>query len=147
MLKQLVRAAGVALLFCLCAPAVSQTPSKPASEWISALHSGGYMLVLRHEDATNPDQADTDPLNIKDVSKQRQLSDQGRALAKSIGESMHKLKIPVGQVRTSMFNRAIETGTLLGFGDVSPSFDYTEGGLVVSPKRRMIAGRRHCGPQ
>jgi|SRR3982074_2460490 phosphohistidine phosphatase SixA len=52
------------------------------------------------------DQADTDPLNPQNVAKQRQLNDDGRALAKSIGESMHKLRIPVAQVQTSMFQRA-----------------------------------------
>ncbi len=34
---------------------------------------------------------------------------------------MRKLKLPVGQVHTSMLYRAIETGRLLGFGDVTTS--------------------------
>jgi hypothetical protein len=36
-------------------------------------------------------------------------------------------------VITSQFNRAVETGTLLGFGAVTSTADITEGGLVVSP--------------
>jgi phosphohistidine phosphatase SixA len=48
--------------------------------------------------------------SIKDTTKQRHLNDQGRALAKSIGDSILKLKTPMGQVQTSMFYRAIETG-------------------------------------
>jgi phosphohistidine phosphatase SixA len=102
------------------------------NEWIGALRQGGHVIVFRHG-ATYPDQADTDPLHPENVDKQRQLNDQGRALAKAIGEAMHKLKIPVGAVHTSVFNRAVETGKLLGFGDPKPSLDYTEGGLVVSP--------------
>jgi phosphohistidine phosphatase SixA len=96
------------------------------------------------------DQADTDPLNPKNVAKQRQLNDNGRALAKSIGESMHKLKIPVGQIQTSMFQRAVDTGTLLGFGEVVASLDITEGGLVVPPienDRRTQALRKLVGVQ
>jgi hypothetical protein len=31
-----------------------------------------------------------------------------------------------------MFNRAVETAKLLGFGEVKPSIDFAEGGLVVS---------------
>jgi len=123
-------------------PALGQSIQAP--EWITALRGGGHVIVLRHG-ATNPDQADTDPLNIKDTSKQRHLSDQGRVLAKAIGDSIRKLKIPVGQVQASMFYRAIETGTLLGFGDVSSSLDFTEGGLVVTPKeneRRAQALRK-----
>jgi hypothetical protein len=48
------------------------------------LRDGGYVIVFRHG-ATYQDQADTDPLNPSNVAKQRQLNDDGRALAKSIG--------------------------------------------------------------
>ncbi len=111
---------------------------------VKALQDGGHVVILRHG-ATHADQADTDPLNIANVAKQRQLNDQGRALAREIGEAMRKLKIPVGQVITSQFNRAVETGTLLGFGAVSSTADITEGGLVVSPNennRRTAAMKK-----
>ena len=123
-------------------PAPSQAES-PA-EWINALRDGGFVIVFRHG-ATYQDQADTDPLNPKQVGKQRQLNDEGRALAKSIGESLSKLRIPVGQVHTSLFQRAIDTGALMGLGEVKASADYTEGGLVVTPienNRRAAALRK-----
>jgi phosphohistidine phosphatase SixA len=101
-------------------------------EAVKALRGGGHVVVFRHG-ATHADQADTDPLNPANIEKQRQLNDQGRALARAIGEAMRKLNIPVGQVVTSQFNRAVETGTLLGFGAVTSTADITEGGLVVSP--------------
>ena len=113
-------------------------------EAIKAMRGGGHVIVFRHG-ATHQDQADTDPLNLANVAKQRQLNDQGRALAREIGEAMRKLKIPVGQVHTSKFNRAVETGTLLGFGAVTSSADITEGGQVVSPNennRRAAAMRK-----
>jgi phosphohistidine phosphatase SixA len=129
MFRSIARIVGIAALL-WSVPAFSQSSSP--NEWISALRGGGHVIVLRHG-ATHADQADTDPLNIKDTTKQRHLNDQGRALAKSIGDAMRKLKIPVGRVQTSMFYRAIETGTLLGFGDVTPLLDISEGGLVVTP--------------
>jgi phosphohistidine phosphatase SixA len=101
-------------------------------EAVKALRGGGHVIVFRHG-ATHADQADTDPLNPANIEKQRQLNDQGRALARAIGEAMRKLQIPVGQVVTSQFNRAVETGTLLGFGAVTATADITEGGLVVPP--------------
>ena len=101
-------------------------------EAVKALRGGGHVIVFRHG-ATHADQADTDPLNPANIEKQRQLNDQGRALARQIGEAMRKLNIPVGQVVTSQFNRAVETGTLLGFGAVTSTADIAEGGLVVSP--------------
>jgi broad specificity phosphatase PhoE len=114
------------------------------AEWIDAVRAGGYVIVFRHG-ATHNDQADTDPLHPENVAQQRQLNDQGRALAKSIGDAMRKLKIPVGQVHTSVFNRAVETGKLLGSGEVTPSLDFAEGGLVVTPienNRRAQALRK-----
>jgi len=135
----------IVLLAMLVTPWSSYAQAEPVqAEWVGALRNGGHVIVLRHG-ATYADQADTDPLHPENVAQQRQLNDQGRALAKSIGDAMRKLKIPVGQVHTSVFNRAVETGKLLGFGEVTPSLDFTEGGLVVSPienNRRMAALRK-----
>jgi phosphohistidine phosphatase SixA len=144
--------AGIRLvLFCaliaLLPAAANSQPAASQPEWMDALRQGGHVIVFRHG-ATFSDQADTDPLNPANVGKQRQLNEDGRALAKSIGESMRKLGIPVGQVQTSMFQRAVDTGTLLGFGDVKASPDITEGGLVVSPNennRRAAALRKLAG--
>jgi phosphohistidine phosphatase SixA len=140
-------------LFCaligLLPGAANSQPAASQPEWIDALREGGHVIVFRHG-ATYPDQADTDPLNPANVGKQRQLNEDGRALARSIGESMRKLAIPVGQVQTSMFQRAVDTGTLLGFGDVKSSPDISEGGLVVTPtenNRRAAAFRKLVGEQ
>jgi phosphohistidine phosphatase SixA len=147
MVTRIVRLAWLCASLALSSlPAAAQN-TVPQADWISALRDGGYVIVFRHG-ATHPDQADTDPLNTDNVAKQRQLNDDGRALAKSIGESLRKLRIPVGQVYTSLFKRAIDTGALMGFGDVKASADYTEGGLVVTPienNRRAAALRKAAG--
>jgi phosphohistidine phosphatase SixA len=119
------------------------TPAYAQTEWLNAVRAGGHVIIIRHG-ATYPDQADTDPLNLANVDKQRQLNDAGRAKAKEIGEAFKKLKIPVGEVVTSMFYRAIETGKL-AFGSAAPTADVTEGGQVVSPNennRRTAAMRK-----
>jgi phosphohistidine phosphatase SixA len=115
----------------------------PAPDWVAALRDGGHIIVVRHG-ATYADQADTNPLDPKDTAHQRQLNDTGRAAAKAMGDALRTLKIPVGKVQTSQFQRAVETGTLLGFGEVSSTTDLSEGGLVVSPNennRRTAAFR------
>ena len=119
-------------------------PALAQPDWATALRSGGYVLVMRHG-ATHQDQADTDPLNLANVTKQRQLNDAGRAKAREIGAAMKKLGIPVGQVTTSQYFRAIETGRLLGFGEPQPTADVSEGGQVVTPienNRRTAALRK-----
>src|SRR5882672_4882151 len=138
-----VRALGILAVALVAGSAWSQT-APSAGDVLKLLRGGDYVIVFRHG-ATHADQADTDPLNLANVAKQRQLNDQGRALARAIGEAMRKLQIPVGQVVTSQFNRAVETGTLLGFGAVTSTADITEGGLVVSPNennRRTLAMRK-----
>jgi phosphohistidine phosphatase SixA len=42
--------------------------------------------------ATRTDEADTNPLNLKDISEQRQLTDEGRAQARAMGDAMRKLR-------------------------------------------------------
>ena len=133
----------LSLLLTIVSPAHAQVDPGMMGA-VKALRGGGHVIVFRHG-ATHADQADTDPLNITNVAKQRQLNDQGRALARAIGESIRKLNIPVGQVVTSQFNRAVETGTLLGFGTVTSTADITEGGLVVTPienNRRAAAFKK-----
>ena len=73
----------------------AQTQAQP--EWLNSLRAGGYVIVIRHG-ATYMDQADTDPLNLSNVAKQRQLNDAGRAKAKEMGEAFRRLQIPVGPV-------------------------------------------------
>ena len=143
MVRNVVRLASLCAVLALWLLPASQTAQAQA-EWLAALRQGGHVIIIRHG-ATHQDQADTDPLNLANIAKQRQLNDQGRELARSIGDSMRKLKIPVGQVITSMFNRAVETGTLLGFGAVTTTADVSEGGLVVTPienNRRTQAMRK-----
>jgi len=113
------------------------------SEWLSALRSGGYVIVIRHG-ATHNDQADTNPFNLSSIGQQRQLNDAGRMKAREMGEAFHKLKIPVGDVITSPYYRAIETGKL-AFGKASPTVDVGEGGMIVTPlesNRRIAALRK-----
>ena len=109
-----------------------------------ALSRGGFVIVVRHG-ATFPDQADTDPLNFDDIAAQRNLNNNGKALAKAFGESLRLARIPVGKVYTSKYNRAYETAVLAGFKEIEKTADLTEGGLIVSPnenKRRSEAFRK-----
>jgi broad specificity phosphatase PhoE len=136
-----------ALLGFLSVAANSQpAPSQP--EWIDALRQGGYVIVFRH--APFSAQVGNDLQKMKKTSAQHQLNDEGRAQAKSIGESMHKLGIPVGQVQTSTLERAVETGTLLGFGEVTGSPDVTESDVAATSaenNRRAEAFRKLVASQ
>jgi len=134
---------GIVVLYVLASTS-SYAQTVDVEALAAMMKQGGYVIVLRHG-ATNRNQADTDPLNYDNLSKQRLLSDSGRELAKKVGESFKALHIPLGKVFTSKFNRAVETGRLVSGGDVTPTLDLTEGGLVVTPienDRRAEALRR-----
>jgi len=114
---------------------------------LSKLRTGGYVVVVRHG-ATHADQADTDPFNLDNVAKQRQLNDKGRADARALGDALKKSSVPFGRVYTSRFQRAVETARLISGKDPEATLDVTEGGLVVSPNenaRRQQAFRALVG--
>jgi phosphohistidine phosphatase SixA len=109
-----------------------------------ALHAGGLVVVVRHG-ATDPDKADSDPLNFDNVAAQRNLNGKGKALAKAFGDALRQAGVPIGKVYTSKYNRAYETAVLAGFKDIEKTADLTEGGLIVSPNentRRADAFRK-----
>ena len=107
---------------------------------VQSLRAGGYNIVVRHG-ATYTNQADTDPFNFDDVSKQRNLNDKGKELAKAFGDAIRRVGVPVGEVYTSKFNRAYETAVQAGFEDIEKTIDLTEGGLAVLD-RAEIHGQR-----
>ncbi len=101
----------------LWADDVDTTPAKLSGHaLIDALRRGGYILFLRHG-STIDDQKDTDRDHLDNCSKQRNLSDRGRAGARAVGEAFRVLRIPVGDVRSSPYCRCIDTATL-AFGRV-----------------------------
>ena len=110
--------------------------AEPPTGLVTELKKGGYVLFIRHP-RTNPDQADTDPLNLDNVKAQRQLSDEGRKQARAMGESFRAMKIPVEKVISSKFRRAQEGAKLLDVGEVTASIDVSEGGLVVSTRENQ----------
>src|SRR5262249_3598098 len=122
--------AGLVAALALAGPAAAQT--QDVRGVAKSLQAGGYVIVLR-PGGPNPDQADTDPLNLDNVAQQRQLSEAGRQQAREVGAALKALQVPIGQVITSRFNRAVETGRLIGGKEVATTADVSEGGQVVTP--------------
>ena len=123
------------LLARVVAPVAAQSAEgslADAKNIAEALKAGGYVILVRHG-ATFSNQADTDPFNLADTSKQRNLNDKGKALAKAFGEAIQAARVPVGGVYTSQFNRAYQTAVLAGFKNIERTADLSEGGLVVTP--------------
>jgi broad specificity phosphatase PhoE len=97
------------------------------SEIVPNLKQGGYVLVLRHG-ATDESQKDVYPFVFDDMTKQRQLSDQGRKVAHDIGGALETMGISISQVYSSKLNRAIETGSLISRAPLTPVAELTDSG-------------------
>jgi phosphohistidine phosphatase SixA len=126
----LVFLAGVAPASAQSAQATNTTADMEALA--RALRAGGHVIVVRHG-ATFSNQADTDPFNLANVDKQRNLNDKGKELAKAFGIGLRAAGVPIGKVYTSQFNRAYETAVLAGLKNIVTTVDLSEGGLVVTP--------------
>lgn len=95
------------------------------SKIVPMLKQGGYVLVLRHC-ATDDSQKDVYPFMFNDMKKQRQLSDQGRKVAREMGVVIKTLGISIGQIYSSKLNRAIETGSLMSGEQIIPVNELTD---------------------
>jgi phosphohistidine phosphatase SixA len=127
----------VFLVFLWALPAFAQSPAAPA--WIGQLRDGGFVIVMRHG-ATRADQVDAKPFDPSDIVHQRQLNDQGRATARIMGAVLHGMEVPVSEVQTSQYNRAVETASLLGVGKVRPTAALNEGGTTTMAQGNDVQG-------
>ncbi|MDO8728659.1 MAG: histidine phosphatase family protein [bacterium] len=136
----------IALLLTACqniasVSATSNDSTHASAEKVAAamagLKNGGYVVVMRHG-ATDPNDADTDPYHLEQCGNQRLLTDRGRLAASGIGKQLHRAGMQVdGQVITSRYCRAIETGEYLGFGPVKSTDDISESGMAFSPNESL----------
>ena len=99
-------------------------------ELISALRSGGYVILMRHASSPRnlPGAAQAD---VDNVNHERQLDEEGRASAIAMGEALRRAHIPIGDVWSSPTYRALQTIKLARFG--SPT-SYEELKVSVLPR-------------
>ncbi len=83
-----------------------------AQDLRATLVEGGVTLYVRHA-ATDHTQSDRDDDALADCSKQRNLTDEGRAQARAIGESLRAMHVRIGEVLSSPYCRTLETARLI----------------------------------
>lgn len=128
-------------------PSVAATVERSAEltpgALVGRLRAGGLAIVVRH--GRTDSAQDTDPIDIADCSTQRNLSAEGRAEAETMGAAIRELGIPIGDVLSSVYCRAMDTGRL-AFGRVEAA-DAIDGRAVWPPDagKRALAGERLRG--
>ena len=110
---------------------------------LAALREGGFAIYVRHA-RTDFSQQDSDLRDLTNCATQRNLSVEGRAQARLIGESIGALAIPIGDVLRSELCRTRETAEL-AFGRATPTPDLTSfasTGSAAEQRARVEALRR-----
>lgn len=82
---------------------------------LDALRHGGYVLVMRHAHSPGkpPEHGAAQAGNL---TMERELDEAGRDSARSMGQAVRRLGIPIGEIESSPTYRALETVELSGLG-------------------------------
>jgi broad specificity phosphatase PhoE len=107
----------------------------PDTALLGRLRAGELVLACRHA-ITDGSRRDSQPVDYDDPSTQRVLSSEGEAQARTLGRTLRRLDVPVGEVLASPYARAMDSGRL-GFGRVEASE-----GLVYGDRPAQRALRR-----
>jgi S1-C subfamily serine protease len=103
---------------------------------LARLRDGGFTVVIRHA-ATDQTRPDDPAVNLDDCSTQRNLSNEGRADARAIGNAVSRLDIPVGETWASPYCRSRDTAQL-----AFDRFEVVHGLERLYPERDEKADRR-----
>ena len=96
----------LALLLCVAAPLAYADEAL----W-QLLRKGGQVLMIRHA-STVPGVGDPEGFRLDDCATQRNLSAQGKAEARRVGNALRARAIPLAEVLASPWCRCIETAEL-----------------------------------
>jgi phosphohistidine phosphatase SixA len=104
-----------ALTFVMACPTASTTAQ--ASDLSDKLQSPEYVLVMRHTRA--PGNGDPANYTLDDCKTQRNLSDEGRKQAVTVGNWLKKQGVQTADVQSSAWCRCKDTAELLKLGPVT----------------------------
>lgn len=95
----------------LLALSIVLSPAQADEALWQALQQGGHVLYIRHA-LTTPGAGDPPGFRLENCATQRNLSEEGRAQARRMGETLRARKVPIGEVRSSPWCRCVETAQL-----------------------------------
>jgi len=101
-----------------CAICSKHPPPSSLHSLVELLRGGGYVIYMRHMNAdAGRDVTGSGEWWKKCGEGHRMLSEKGRAEAVQTGRAIRRLGIPISEIRSSEYCRAVETARLLALGD------------------------------
>jgi broad specificity phosphatase PhoE len=120
--------------------ALAWAPLALADEALWTLLKGGGQVVLIRHAVTTPGLGDPEGMKLDDCGTQRNLSEEGRAHARQLGEAFRRRGVAVGRLLSSPWCRCIDTAKL-AFGktpDLTPALGNLFGRSAEA--ERQLAG-------
>jgi len=107
----------------------------------NALRADGYVALIRHASAPG---AAGDPADYKldDCATQRNLSEQGRAEARALGERFRTQRLKVGKIVSSQWCRCQQTAELMNIGPVEIASTFNNALVLKDIRDALTAGAR-----
>ena len=139
-MPRMVHAIQVALFIALVVASGAANAADENAAW-NALRADGYVALIRHASAPGP-AGDPADYKLDDCATQRNLSEQGRAEARALGERFRTQGVKVGKIVSSQWCRCQQTAELMNIGpvEVAPTFNNA---FVLKDKRdTLTAGAR-----
>ncbi len=109
---------GIVFGLVLCMIVVTGKSLASDASLVERMKSGNAVLMIRH--ALAPGIGDPEEFQLDDCKTQRNLNDQGREQARSIGDWLRRHGISPARIYSSQWCRCLETARLMQVGQVIP---------------------------
>ena len=125
----------LSLLVAMASPALADE----ASAW-AALRRDGAVALMRHADA--PGVGDPPGWKIDDCTTQRNLSAEGRADARAIGDRLRAERVPIKRLLSSPWCRCVDTAKLLNVGPLQIEPTFSNAFVLADQRAALTEGAR-----
>jgi len=105
------------------------------------LRGDGHVALIRHSVAPGG-AGDPAGFRLDDCKTQRNLSDQGRADARALGERFRSQQVKVGKIFSSQWCRCRQTAELMNIGPVEDAPTFNNAFVLSAERDTLTAGAR-----
>jgi hypothetical protein len=124
----------------LLAAGTAGAADETARAW-DALRGEGHVALIRHASAPGP-AGDPAAFMLDDCKSQRNLSEEGRAQARALGDLFRAQKVKVGKVISSQWCRCRQTAELMNIGPVEEAPTFNNAFVLRDERDALTAGAR-----
>jgi phosphohistidine phosphatase SixA len=107
----------------------------------TALRGDGHVALIRHASAPGP-AGDPADYKLDDCTTQRNLSEQGSAEARALGERFCLQRVNVGKIVSSQWCRCRQTAELMNIGPIEDAPTFNNAFILNTKRGELTAGAR-----